>query len=89
MSLEKMLGQSFKGFVVGRLESNSGLNDLSPDHAKAIKKAGDLSKQLMEALTEEQKKLFSQYDQADTAVQCLAEEEAYVKGFKDGIRIAG
>lgn len=79
--------QAFKSFVVERLESDSGVKDLSPNHLKRYEKARELSKQLMETLTEEQKKLFIEYENADTAAWALTEGKAYTKGLNDGIRM--
>ncbi len=80
-------GEQFKTFVIERLEENNSLDNHSVEHIERYNKVCELSKQLMEFLTEEQKKIYQEYDRANSDYWALVEEEAYTKGLADGLEL--
>ena len=80
--------KEFKSFVCERLEANSGLDNRSPEYQKRHNEAATASKQLMETFTEEHKKIFNEYEQASATLAARDEENAYLRGLSDGVKLA-
>ncbi len=79
--------KSFKTFVVDRLEDRSDLSHQTPEYLKAHKLVIEASGKFMGTLTDEQKNLLIEYESVETAVSILEEEQAYIKGLRDGMNL--
>lgn len=75
-------------FICARTGGDAPLPEQSPEFLKRCKASNELHDQLKTILTEEQKKLFTEFDEAKTAVETLAEDNAYLKGLRDGMKLA-
>lgn len=81
--MAKIIGQLFRG----ELYPEENLSKTAEGEL-ASKKLEAAYEPLFHALTDSQKKLFSEYESAQTDLLLTTNEEAFVRGFKIGARMA-
>lgn len=76
--------QNFMDFVNLRTEERTQ----GEEYDAAIREASALRQEIKEALPPDKKKLISMYDEAGGVESGLRDDDTYLKGLRDGVRLA-
>ena len=84
LSKDDGLKQNFMDFVNLRTEERTQ----GEEYNAATREASALLQEIKEILPPDKKKLISMYDEAGGVVSGLRDDDTYVKGLRDGMRLA-
>ncbi len=85
MSEQKTFDESFRLFVSERCENALKQARSNPEYSKHFDEMNRLSDRITEALGQEHKGLFFDYDSEEVSSLTIALDYAYRQGFRDGI----
>lgn len=73
-------------FYYGNIDPHGYYIKRDSNFSRLLKKTNNLSEQLKDQLTEEQKALFDGYCESQANLYEISEKEAFIRGFKLGLR---